>query len=161
MWPLKVSYWAVTYCTLQCSPFFFFFQKFCKMKFLIVFCFWPFLCSLFYLFSKYLSNFWFSPAFEFPYPTKAWKVQGCNASSFHSRSWPGTDTHLYPPHPAAYRHLLYRHNFSTLGFQDSINSLSQCVPGTFWVSYLYVVFNMKEWFSITCCKNWNQSNRSG
>ena len=55
----------------------------------------------------------------------------------HCRAWSGTDTHLYPPLSATYCHVLHWHNLPSVGLQNTVHTLSQCVSGTFRVRHSY------------------------
>ena len=66
------------------------------------------------------------------------------------RAWPGTDTHLYPPLPATYCHVLHWHNLPSVGLQNTVHTLSQCVSGTFRVRHSYNTYRLTRTDSLSC-----------
>ena len=66
------------------------------------------------------------------------------------RAWPGTDTHLYPPLPATYCHVLHWHNLPSVGLQNTVHTLSQCVSGTFRVRHSYNSYRLTRIDSLSC-----------
>lgn len=53
---------------------------------------------------------------------------------FGCRAWPGVNTLLHSPHPAARGDLFPWHNFPSLGFQGPFHPLRECFPRTHGVS---------------------------
>ena len=68
----------------------------------------------------------------------------------HCRAWSGTDTHLYPPLSATYCHVLHWHNLPSVGLQNTVHTLSQCVSGTFRVRHSYNTYRLTRTDSLPC-----------
>ena len=68
----------------------------------------------------------------------------------HCRAWSGTDTHLYPPLSATYCHVLHWHNLPSVGLQNTVHTLSQCVSGTFRVRHSYNTYRLTRTDSLSC-----------
>ena len=68
----------------------------------------------------------------------------------HCRAWSGTDTHLYPPLSATYCHVLHWYNLPSVGLQNTVHTLSQCVSGTFRVRHSYNTYRLTRTDSLSC-----------
>ena len=68
----------------------------------------------------------------------------------HCRAWSGTDTHLYPPLSATYCHVLHWYNLPSVGLQNTVHTLCQCVSGTFRVRHSYNTYRLTRTDSLSC-----------
>ena len=68
----------------------------------------------------------------------------------HCRAWSGTDTYLYPPLSATYCHVLHWHNLPSVGLQNTVHTLSQCVSGTFRVRHSNNTYRLTRTYSLSC-----------